>query len=167
MIHTLFRKHIVLTLILTLFAGTTLIALHTFACPITDWTWMDNDGNILGGYSSDCRNTERSAYVYASAYKGVDYKWGIIPYLYVSTSASVSGIDNDAKTGSWSLDAYVSGDPDPRYKSDTFRGSFSKSHDAYNKWYFASPSESPSNEADASVSHDQDSDVSTSSLSAP
>ena len=121
----------------------------------------------MGGYSQSCRNTERSASVYASAYKGVGYKWGIIPYLYVQTYASASGIDNNAKSGDWYLDAYVSGDPDPRYKSDGLEGSFSKSHDAYNNWLFVSPSSSPSNEADAEVEHDQDSDVSTNSLSAP
>ena len=165
MIHTFFRKNVAFTLILTLIAGATLIALCSFACPITDSTWMDSDGNIRGGYSQSCRNTEQSAYVYASVWKGVDYKWGVIPFLYVSSYASASGIDNNAKSGDWYFDAYVEGDGDPRYKSDGFEGSFSKSHDAYNKWYFVSPASTPGNEADAEVEHDQDSDVSTNELS--
>ena len=47
MIQTIFRKHLAFTLILTLTLGTTLIALYSFACPVTDWTYMDDDGNIL------------------------------------------------------------------------------------------------------------------------
>lgn len=167
MIHTLFRKHVALTLILTLIAGTILIGLRSVACPVTDWTRTTSDGHTVGGYSQECKNSERSATVYASVYKDVGYKWGFIPYLYVSNYASASGISNSSKSGDWYLDAYVSGDTDPRYKSDGFEGSFSKSHDAYNSWLFVSPSSSPSNEADAEVEHDQDSDVSTNSLSAP
>lgn len=166
MIHTFFfRKTLAFTLILTLTLGTTLIAFRSFACPISDWTYMDEDGNIQGGYSQDCKNTKESASVHAYVSKGINYKWGFIPYLLVENSNHASGIGDDAKTGYWSLDAYVEGDTDPRYKSDTFRGAFSKSHGAHNKWFFTSLGATPGNEVDASVSHDQDSSVSTATLS--
>ena len=88
MIHTIFfRKTLALTLILTLTLGTTLIALHSFACPISDWTYMDKDGNILGGKNQGCKNTEKSAAVHASVSKGINYKWGFIPYLLVENAA--------------------------------------------------------------------------------
>lgn len=165
MIHTIFRKHVALTLILTLLAGTTLIALRSFACLTWDYTYMDDDGNIMGSLSQECKNTENSATVYASVSKYMEYKWGIVPYLKVSAYASASGIDNNAKSGDWYFDCYVEGSGKERYKSDGFEGSFSKSHDADTKVWFSSASNNVGNEADAEVEHDQDSDVSTASLS--
>lgn len=165
MINTIFRKHVAFTLILTLTLGTTLIALRAFACPIRDWTYMDKDGNLMGGYSQDCKNTEESAYAHAYVSKGINYKWGFIPYLLVENSAYVSGIDNEKKTGYWSLDCYVEGSGIDRYKSDTFRGSFSKPHNSIRKEFFGSRRMRIGNEVDASVSHDQDSSVSTNALS--
>ena len=165
MIHTFFRKNVALTLILTLLAATTFIAFRSIACWNQDNTWMDSDGNIMGGYSQECENTEKSVSVYASVYKSIEYKWGIIPYLYVTSSSSFTARDAPDQSGDWYLDAYVQGDPDPRHKSGDFEGPKSKSHYANNKWYFASPSESPANEADAEVSHDNHSGVSTVSLS--
>ena len=165
MIYTNFRKHVALTLILTLLAGTTLIALCSFACATWDRTYMDKDVNLLGGWDQFCKNTEKSAFVFASVWKSIDYKWVVIPYLYVSTYANARGIDVDKKSGTWSLDCYVEGSGIERKKSDSFRGPFSKNHDADTEVWFGSPSTNVRNEADAEVSHDQDSDVSTASLS--
>ena len=165
MIHTIFRKHVALMLILTLLAGTTLIALRSFACVTWDRTYMDDDGNLLGGWDQSCKNTEKSASAYASVWKSVDYKWGVIPYLYVSTYASASGIDNNAKSGDYYFDCYVEGSGKERYKSGDFEGSFSDSHDANTKVWFSGSGNNVSNEADAEVEHDQDSNVSTDSLS--
>ena len=54
MINTIFRKHIAITLFLTLTLGSTLIALRAFACPILDLTYRDKHGNILGGTVGVC-----------------------------------------------------------------------------------------------------------------
>ena len=115
-------------------------------------------------YVQDCKNTEQSASVHAYVSKGINWAW-FIPYLLVENSASASSIDNNAKSGDWSLDCYVEGSGIDRYKSDNFEGSFSKSHNSSRKLWFGSPGDNVRNEVDASVSHDQDSDVSTSSLS--
>ena len=45
--------------------------------------------------------------------------WGVIRWLYnEENTASASDNSNNSKSGDWYLDAYVSGDTDPRYKSD-------------------------------------------------
>ena len=161
MIHTIFRKHIAFTLILTLLAGTTLIGLRSAACPIGGITYSDG----TGWYSQTCENTEKTVYVSASVSKGMIFKYWVIPYLYVSSSASFTARDMANQSGDYYLDAYVQGDPTPRYKSGDFEGPKSKSHYGYNDWAFGSPSQNPNNEADAEVDHDNHSDVSTASLS--
>lgn len=165
MIHTFFRKNAAFTLILTLIAGATLIALCSFACPIADWTYMDSDGNIMGGYFQDCDNTEKSVSVYASVWKGTTFKYWVIPHLYVSSSSSFTSRDMANNSGIAYLEAYVEGDPDPRHVSYSFNGPKSKSHYAYNDWAFVSSSANPGNKAHAEISHDNHSDVETDSLS--
>jgi len=161
MIHTFFRKHIALTLILTLTLGTTLIGLRSAACPIQGQTYADG----TGWYSQHCDNTQKSVSVSASVSKGTTLKYWVVPYLYVSSSASFSSTSVANNSGDAYLDAYVQGFAGDRYRSYSFDGYKSKGHYHYNDWAFGSPSQNPQNEADAEVEHDNHSDVSTSSLS--
>ena len=161
MIHTIFRKHIALTLILTLMFWTTLMGLRSAACPIQGQTYADG----TGWYSQHCDNTEKSVSVSASVSKGMTWKYWIIPSLYVSSSASFSSITVANNSGDYYLDAYVEGFASERYKSGDFEGSDSDNHYHYNDWAFGSPSQNPRNEANAEVEHDNHSDVSTDFLS--